>query len=666
MLTRLIPWRTSQDHKNISQVIGSVWRGLSPVERKKWEDLAEEEKRLHKERYPDYVFRPKQKGQRAPVGEGKKAKAKAARLAADRAREGELAGSGSSGVDDAPDAHLRYSSGDIQVGAVGDDVDEQPSDPDYEVEPRSRRQSTAAAAAAATPARASPRKTRSKRPSLQKDPEDSAREQRRMELIGQAMLEGEDDDAIVLRVEAELAAEEEQEEEEEEEVPGVSTGAGDIPVNSPPSKQPPRLAPDPSPVKSSSGAGPRASTATTPRKTRSSIQQRLKHGGSSPDIPVRGAGTPYGSPGSAHDSDSTLSPSPYRHMRLPASPASSSPASPSPQRMAQPRSSCSGGGAVRSPAGASASGRHPLSRSVTRQEGQQQDEDAAEHDLPAARRHDKTHSYAAAGLGIASAPSPAHHAGQPQYSFPAPHAPPAPQHALSTPLFAGAADSRQFSLGRWELRKPSAAVVSRREMLAAAEEDEYALQPVPASTSGWLDSVASPPSAATTTTTPALSLDPHAFLSAAGLDAPSNDVLSEYGTAASSASVALWDDGASSAYETAASSAPTGSRYGGLSVGAGGTGRLPLFRAPSSAAASAQSTRHSSGGASYVAPPSREPSFHFGDVDLFAQPASAFGTVERTVSSLFGPPPGTASVVEHGEAEVGLGIRLDGGGGGGY
>ncbi|TNY21715.1 high mobility group box domain-containing protein, partial [Rhodotorula diobovata] len=45
---------------NISQVIGSVWRGLSPVERKKWEDLAEEEKRLHKERYPDYVFRPKQ------------------------------------------------------------------------------------------------------------------------------------------------------------------------------------------------------------------------------------------------------------------------------------------------------------------------------------------------------------------------------------------------------------------------------------------------------------------------------------------------------------------------------------------------------------------------------------------------------------------------------
>ena len=93
------------------------------------------------------------------------------------------------------------------------------------------------------------------------------------------------------------------------------------------------------------------------------------------------------------------------------------------------------------------------------------------------------------------------------------------------------------------------------------------------------------------------------------------------------------------------SSAPTGSRYGGLSVGVGGTGRLPLFRAPSSAAASAQSTRHSSGGASYVAPsrePSREPSFHFGEVDLFAQPASAFGTVERTVSSLFGPPPGTA------------------------
>ncbi|GAA5890113.1 hypothetical protein JCM8208_002701 [Rhodotorula glutinis] len=642
------------DHKNISQVVGSVWRGLSPLERKKWEDLAAEEKRLHTERYPDYKYQPKQRRPRAAPGTGKKALARAAKAAEDR----------EPAVVAVPDVE-----DDIEVGSDGGGDEYEPGatpDPDYEVAPsprRPRRKSTAAATS-----RSSPLKRPSKRPSLHKDA-DPVREQRRMELIGQAMLEGEDDEAILPRVEAELAAEE--------------RTLGDIAVVSSPTKAPPRTRS--SPVKP-------AASAVTPRNTRSSIHQRLTHASSpvSPDILVRtGSG---GGGGRAHDSDSTLSPSPHCRARAPASPASS--ASPSPQRMQQP----GGGLRVRSPSSSSGA-RHPLSCSVTRrQQGDDLAVDEADDDLPASRRTTKSRSYASAGLGIAASSSSSSHGasehpGDPQYTFPLPPLPPLGPASLggplSTPLFAGAADSRQFSLGRWELRKPSAAVTSRRELLAAQEEDALlhaTSTGAGSSTSGWLDRAAASSATASSSSfigvdphepqqapTPAFSLDPNEFLAASGLDDAANDALSEYGTAAGSV---LWDDGASSAYETAASSAPTRStsRYGGLSVGTGapgaGTGRLPLFRAPSTASATSSSAFGGGGGAgcgSAFSGEVDEPAFHFGEVDLFAHPPSAFGTAERTVSSVFGPPPGMASVVEDcggeaqaAQAQVGLGIRLDG------
>ncbi|KPV78683.1 uncharacterized protein RHOBADRAFT_51119 [Rhodotorula graminis WP1] len=638
------------DHKNISQVVGSVWRGLSPVERKKWEDLAAEEKRLHSERYPEYKYQPKQRRPRAPVGSGKKAMAKAAKLAENH--EPAVAA-----VPDVAD--------DIEVNSDAAEDESAPgaaSDPDFEVAPsprRPRRKSTAAANS-----RSSPLKRRSKRPSLHKDV-DPVREQRRMELIGQAMLEGEDDEAIIPRVEAELAAEE--------------RALGDIAVVSSPS---PSLSTSPAKPPSRTRSSPvkPGTSAVTPRKTRSSIHQRLTHASSpvSPDIVVRSGGG-----GPAYDSDSTLSPSPHCRARLAGSPASST--SPSPQRMQQP-----GGSRARSPPSSSGA-RHPLSRSVTRrQQGDDEYGEGDDDDLPASCRTDKARSYASAALGVA-APSSAHD--DPQYTFPLPPLSQLGPASLGGPLntpFAGAADSRQFSLGRWELRKPSAAVASRRELLAAQEEDALlnaaSIGPG-SSTSGWLDRTASSMAPASSssfvsvdpqrqqaTPPPTFSLDPHEFLAASGLDDAANDALSEYGTAAGSV---LWDDSASSTtYETAASSAPTRStsRYGGLSVGTGapgaGTGRLPLFRAPSTASA-ASSSAFGGGGAgcgSAFSGEVDEPAFHFGEVDLFAHPPSAFGTAERTVSSVFGPPPSMASVVEDcsGElaaaaaAQVGLGIRFDG------
>ncbi|BGP36934.1 hypothetical protein JCM10449v2_000836 [Rhodotorula kratochvilovae] len=583
------------DHKNISQIVGSVWRGLSPDERAKWDELAEEEKRLHKERYPDYVFRPKQKGQRAPMGQGKKAKAKAAKLAAERDRDDALAGIAVGAPQDGEEGEAN-----ADADADGDDEGgvEDPDDA-FDEPRRPRRKSVASArAAAASP---SPKK----RAALHKG-ESETREQRRMELIGQAVLEGEDDDAILARVDAELAA-------EEQALRTSVGGAGDIKVASSPATSPSKGSRRASPVKAAAAA-----QAVTPRKTRSSIHQRLKH-----ESPTSPSGA-LASPGAS--SDSTLSPSPYRRARLPASPSSS--ASPSPQRMQAP-------GSARSPPSGA---RHPLSRSV-------QAEHEAEHDLPVSRRTHKARSYAAAGLGIASSslaaadfPSPpptlaTGSASSPEYAFP-----PTGAGALNAPLFAGPADSRQFSLGRWELRKPSAAAPSRREALAAQEEAQLRAGGS-GGTSGWLDRAASSSGGGAT-----LALDPQAFLAEAGLDDAAADALSEYGTASS----ALWDDGASSTYETAASSAPPPSRMGG----GGGGGRLPLFRAPSSSCG----TLAEEPGASAL--------FHFGEEDLFAHPPSAFGQVQRTVSSVFGPPPGMESVVEGGFGEeegVGLGIRFDGG-----
>lgn len=148
------------DHRNISQVVGALWRGLGAEEKSVWERMAEEEKRLHREKYPNYVYRPKAKGVRKPVGQGKKAM---------MARMREL------DEDEEEDAEI-------------------PED-DEEWEPKRVTRGT---------------RSRPKSPVKQEADEgrqpDDRKSARRMSLIAQALLEGEDDDAIEERVESELAA----------------------------------------------------------------------------------------------------------------------------------------------------------------------------------------------------------------------------------------------------------------------------------------------------------------------------------------------------------------------------------------------------------------------------------------------------------------------------
>ncbi|BGP21878.1 specific transcriptional repressor [Rhodotorula toruloides] len=552
-----------RDHSNISKIVGSVWRGLSDEERARWEELAEEEKRMHKERYPDYVYKPKKRVTAAKPKE---------KAALDEADEDEIAAaSGSSNAIE----------GDIPVN----DEEFVPTQP-------KRKRGNSVRSTRPTP----------KKPATAADLE---RQHRKMELIGQAVLEGEDEEKIMARVEQELAQQDK-----------AASAAS-------PSKGTRRS----SPVKAPS------QPASTPRKTRSTIHQRLKAGSSSPDPSLQR----FASPAS---SSSSFSPTPTRQRQYSSgrgqatSPASS--ASPSPQRMQQPPR--------RSAASPPSASRHPLFRSHGAS-GQ-----SVDYGLPASRRN-KTSSYAAAGLGVgpssmamALPPTPASTAG-PSPQPDARHGAPSPSCAfpdadLDAPLFTGAVDSRQFSLGKWELRKPSAAIPSRREQLAQLQEEQLAPMSM-ASTSGWLDEKAEAAGQAAGRISSVLALDPKEFLVESGLeDDDAFDALTEYGTAASSASypVGSWARSGASDYETAPSTAPpTSHRMSDQDLF-----KQPLFRQPSSSTqASGSFGEHGGGGFDDL--------FHFGEVDLFSQPPPAlfpasdvsggqyiFGGVGRTISSTFG------------------------------
>ncbi|CEQ42161.1 SPOSA6832_03957, partial [Sporobolomyces salmonicolor] len=472
------------DHKNISQIVGSVWRGLSGEERRRWDELAEEEKRAHREKYPDYVFKPKQKGQRAPAGMGKKARAKKAREEEERAkearREQQALGEQLAGGDDEQDD------------------DEKPSRP------------------------------RSGGAWRTEAGEDERRSRRKMELIGQAVLEGEDDDRISRRVDEELSRED------------FVVDNDDIDVE-----------PAPFPFKIKRKSASSKPPVSTPRKTRSATQQQRLKGSPSSDILVNSL------PTSPASSTSTVSPSrrtPTKRGGLGrgvASPTSS--ASPSPQRMQQPGLR----DAVSPP---SSSTRHPLARSHPSQDTQHDD------DLPVSRRR-KDATYASAGLGLAhpapsssspmtlpptpfslGGPSPTFSPSQPTLSaFGIAGASSAFAALGDIPLFSGGADSRQFSLGRWELRKPSGAPISRREMLAQEEEAQAQEQALEAyrrsSTAGLLDDCAAGAEGAgrergrgSGRISSALTLDPTEFLTESGLEG----VAQEQGSSASGSSCDAW------------------------------------------------------------------------------------------------------------------------------
>ena len=65
--------RKGPTQQNVSQAVGAIWRALPVHERAHWDQMAEEEKRRHREMYPDYKYAPKPKSERRKVGAGKKA-----------------------------------------------------------------------------------------------------------------------------------------------------------------------------------------------------------------------------------------------------------------------------------------------------------------------------------------------------------------------------------------------------------------------------------------------------------------------------------------------------------------------------------------------------------------------------------------------------------------
>ncbi|GAA5890834.1 hypothetical protein JCM6882_008830 [Rhodosporidiobolus microsporus] len=580
------------DHKHISQIVGSVWRGLSDEERKQWDDLAEEEKRQHREKYPNYVFKPKQKGQRAPAGQGKKALAKAARMEAERAREEALTGA--------------------TAEADGDDEGDGGSDYEESYKPRPSRRR---ARTATVPVE-----------------EGNLREQRRMELIGQAMLEGEDEERILQRVDEEIEREEQ------------ALYGSDIPVASSSS----------SPTKSTRRSPPKP-RATTPRKTRSSTQpQQQRPPTTAGDILVESR--PVSPTSSASVTPTRHSPyhaaTAHRRHALPSSPASSN--SPSPKRMQQ-------AGPLRG-AGSppTSAGRHPLSRSHPAPPTPQEDA-LQEDDLPAARRAKKAGAYS--GLGVASStfvlpptpfsdsgPSPTPTLYQPSDS------PELGGVKLDQPLFAGPADSRNFSLGRWELRKPSTAASSRREVLARQEEEQEGAGVGAGSTAGWLDRAAGGgayPGPSQQRISSAFAIDPKEFLVESGLEGDEDGFYpssSSAGGAAndrwetasvlsaptsSSAWASSYAASTFSGYEPSLSSFTTASNPN-PPRSSRSPPKAPLFRrdptVPSSFLSSsgasdpfAASPFASTFPAGAVAEPAVSEVFHFGSVDLFAKPPPALG-----------------------------------------
>lgn len=51
-----IPQSVEKDHRNISRIVGSIWRGMSAQEREPWVKMADEEKANHMKVHPGYRF----------------------------------------------------------------------------------------------------------------------------------------------------------------------------------------------------------------------------------------------------------------------------------------------------------------------------------------------------------------------------------------------------------------------------------------------------------------------------------------------------------------------------------------------------------------------------------------------------------------------------------
>ncbi|GAA6059604.1 hypothetical protein JCM10212_005103 [Sporobolomyces blumeae] len=553
-----------RDHKNISQVVGSVWRGLSDEERREWEELAEKEKEEHRVRYPEYKFKPKPRGARAPAGMGKKTLARKARELADEDDDEEKEEEEEKVEEvpqDAQDEKGDTSVDEIMVGGGNGE--------------RQTREVKVAKGGRKTKKGEERKVTRATR--------------RKMEMIGQAVLEGEDE---------------------------------------------------------------------------ASLAERIKRGGTmshKPTSQVKTHGTPKKSPrkqGTATKEDIVVDASPSGSSSTMASPhrtptkrnpraALSSPASsnsPSPQRMQHP---CARTPPSETPPASSPS-KHPLSRS---------------------------HGAGQAVLGVNAYLRPIPSVLLPaSTSTSAPELPRPPStsspflYAAQSssldhiPLFTGESDSRKFSLGRWELRKPSAnpsphfastvTPPDERGVTERREEDQreglYASKAAGlATTQGLMErSLSSNDPAPTRRIVSSLVLDPREFLAETGLE---YDAARDGDDDKAGETCSTWEsvtDAPSLLTSNSTSSISSASRY-----------------APSIASSSSVPTTVSSRydharahGPNGVTPPGRQrdSSFHFGSVDLFAKPPQPlFG---RTVSSASSSSFAGQGDVFAPEGSVGLGL----------
>ncbi|TFK70575.1 high mobility group box, partial [Pluteus cervinus] len=51
-----IPEDVEKDHRNISRIVGRIWREMSEEDKFPWVEMAEREKLVHSQTYPGYKY----------------------------------------------------------------------------------------------------------------------------------------------------------------------------------------------------------------------------------------------------------------------------------------------------------------------------------------------------------------------------------------------------------------------------------------------------------------------------------------------------------------------------------------------------------------------------------------------------------------------------------
>ncbi|KAI0308485.1 high mobility group box domain-containing protein, partial [Amylostereum chailletii] len=51
-----VPASVEHDHRNISRIAGKIWQEMSERQRAPWVKMAEQEKEIHRRKYPGYRY----------------------------------------------------------------------------------------------------------------------------------------------------------------------------------------------------------------------------------------------------------------------------------------------------------------------------------------------------------------------------------------------------------------------------------------------------------------------------------------------------------------------------------------------------------------------------------------------------------------------------------